>query len=71
MEKTFATHSHANSIRSVASNKHYLASGGTDDSVYLYDLRHRIESGRLVHHNGKYNNIFYIINFCLICINFM
>lgn len=57
MEKTFATHSHSSSIRSVASNKYYLASGGADDSVYLYDLRHRVESGRLIHHNGKYNLI--------------
>lgn len=57
MEKTFATHSHSSNIRSVASNKYYLASGGADDSVYLYDLRHRVESGRLIHHNGKYNLI--------------
>lgn len=57
MEKTFATHSHSSSIRSVASNKYYLASGGADDSVYLYDLRHRVESGRLIHHNDTINCI--------------
>lgn len=58
MEKTFATHSHVGSIRSVANGKNYLASGGADDSVYLYDLRYRLETGRLMHHNGTYNIIY-------------
>lgn len=57
MEKSFATHSHVGSIRSVASNKHYLASSGADDSVYLYDLHRRAESGRLMHHNDTVNCI--------------
>lgn len=52
MEKSFATHSHIASIRSVASNRHYLASGGADDSICLYDMRYRTESGKLTHHNG-------------------
>ncbi|XP_076238297.1 p21-activated protein kinase-interacting protein 1-like [Calliopsis andreniformis] len=55
MERTFATRSHLNSVRSIASNKHYLASGGADDSVYLYDMRYRVESGRLIHHNNTVN----------------
>lgn len=55
MERTFATHNHTSSVRSVASDKHYLASGGADDSVYLYDMRYRIESGRLMHHNDTVN----------------
>ncbi|CAK9802978.1 p21-activated protein kinase-interacting protein 1-like [Anthophora quadrimaculata] len=55
MEKTFATHGHCSSIRSVDSNKYYLASGGADDFVYLYDLRYRIECARLMHHNGTVN----------------
>lgn len=57
MEKSFATHSHLGSLRSVASNKHYLASGGADDSIYLYDMRHRVESGRLMHHTDTVNCI--------------
>ncbi|KOX74682.1 p21-activated protein kinase-interacting protein 1-like [Melipona quadrifasciata] len=57
MEKSFATHSHTNSIRSVASNKNFLASGGADDSVYLYDLNNRVEFGRLMHHNDTVNCI--------------
>lgn len=55
MERTFATRSHISSVRSVASSRHYLASGGADDSVYLYDMRHRVESGRLMHHNSTVN----------------
>ncbi|KAL2732020.1 p21-activated protein kinase-interacting protein 1-like [Vespula squamosa] len=57
LEKSFVTHSHLASIRSVASNKYYLASAGADDSIYLYDLRNRIESGRLMHHNDTVNHI--------------
>ena len=53
MEQTFATHSHLSSIRTVASNKHYLASGGADETVCLYDMRYRSENGKLMHHNGK------------------
>ncbi|KAK2581980.1 hypothetical protein KPH14_002419 [Odynerus spinipes] len=57
LDKSFATHSHLASIRSVASNKHYLASAGSDDSVYLYDLRTRNQCGRLMHHNDTVNHI--------------
>ncbi|XP_024936959.1 p21-activated protein kinase-interacting protein 1-like [Cephus cinctus] len=57
LERSFATHSHQASIRDVASKKHYLASTGADDSVYLYDMRYRLESGRLTHHNDTVNCI--------------
>ncbi|XP_015173845.1 PREDICTED: p21-activated protein kinase-interacting protein 1-like [Polistes dominula] len=57
LEKSFATHSHLGSIRSVASNKYYLASAGADETICLYDLRNRIESGKLMHHNDTVNNV--------------
>ncbi|XP_043284150.1 p21-activated protein kinase-interacting protein 1-like [Venturia canescens] len=57
LERSFATHSHLASIRAVASDRHYLASGGADDTVCLYDMRYRIESGRLMHHTGTINCI--------------
>ncbi|XP_014207090.1 p21-activated protein kinase-interacting protein 1-like [Copidosoma floridanum] len=57
MEQSFAMHSHLASIRSVASSKHYLASAAADDTVCLYDLRSRAESGKLVHHNDTINSI--------------
>ncbi|XP_053996874.1 p21-activated protein kinase-interacting protein 1-like [Hylaeus anthracinus] len=57
VDRTFATHSHVASVRSIATNKHYLASGGADDSICLYDMRYRTESGKLVHHNDTVNCI--------------
>ncbi|KAL6263974.1 hypothetical protein P5V15_004055 [Pogonomyrmex californicus] len=57
IEKSFATHSHVASIRSVASNKYYLASAGADETVCLYDMRYRRESGKLMHHKDTINCI--------------
>lgn len=57
LKRSFATHSHQASIRCIASKKHYLASAGADDSVYLYDMRYRLESGRLMHHSDTVNCI--------------
>ncbi|XP_043251844.1 p21-activated protein kinase-interacting protein 1-like isoform X1 [Colletes gigas] len=57
VERSFATHSHVASVRSIGSNKHYLASGGADDSICLYDMHYRIQSGKLVHHNDTVNCI--------------
>nr|XP_033332708.1 p21-activated protein kinase-interacting protein 1-like [Megalopta genalis] len=55
IERTFATHSHLASVRSLDTKKHYLASGGADDSICLYDMNQRIECGKLVHHNDTVN----------------
>ncbi|EFN85984.1 p21-activated protein kinase-interacting protein 1-like [Harpegnathos saltator] len=55
VEKSFATHSHVASIRSVTSSKNYLASAGADDIVCLYDLRNRKETGKLMFHNDTIN----------------
>jgi len=55
IEKSFATHSHVASIRSVASNKYHLASAGADETICLYDMRYRRESGKLMHHKDTIN----------------
>jgi protein MAK11 len=52
MEKSFATHSHVASVRSVSSSKYYTASAGADETICLYDMRYRRECGKLIHHNG-------------------
>lgn len=57
IEKSFATHSHVASIRSVSSNKNYLASAGADETVCLYDMRSRRESIKLMHHKDTINCI--------------
>ncbi|KAM0727097.1 p21-activated protein kinase-interacting protein 1-like [Formica fusca] len=55
IEKSFATHSHAASIRSVSNSKYYLASAGADETVCLYDMRSRKESVKLMHHKDTIN----------------
>ncbi|XP_063976354.1 p21-activated protein kinase-interacting protein 1-like [Diachasmimorpha longicaudata] len=55
LERSFATHSHLASVRTVTARKHYLASGGADDSIYLYDMKQRTETGKLMHHDGTVN----------------
>lgn len=53
MEQSFATHSHLASIRSIARSKHYLASAAADDMICLYNMKSRMENGKLVHHTGN------------------
>lgn len=43
MHQSFAVHAHIASVRSVHSSKRYLASGGADDRVYVYDMKTRQE----------------------------
>lgn len=51
--QSFADHSHRASIRSVCANGKFLASGSADETIHVYDMNARKESGILVHHNGK------------------
>lgn len=51
--QSFANHSHQASVRSVAAGGKYLASGGADESIILYDMVARKEAGLLMHHRGK------------------
>ncbi|PNF37767.1 hypothetical protein B7P43_G11315 [Cryptotermes secundus] len=51
--QSFADHSHRASIRSVCANGKFLASGSADETIHVYDMNARKESGILVHHIGK------------------
>ena len=51
--QSFADHSHRASIRSVCANGKFMASGSADETIHVYDMKARKESGMLVHHNGK------------------
>lgn len=51
--ESFADHAHRASIRSVCANGKFMASGSADETIHLYDMKARMESGMLVHHNGK------------------
>lgn len=53
--QSFSTHSHTASIRSVASNGKFIASGGADDRICLYDLEKRLEVDDLYIHDGTVN----------------
>lgn len=53
-EQSFTDHSHTGCVKSVAiSTKSILASGSTDESIRLFNLKKRSELGSLVHHSGS------------------
>ncbi|XP_014243147.1 p21-activated protein kinase-interacting protein 1-like [Cimex lectularius] len=52
LEHSIADHSHLGSVRSLATHQRHLASGGSDENIYLYDLKERREGGLLMHHCG-------------------
>ncbi|RZC37527.1 p21-activated protein kinase-interacting protein 1-like [Asbolus verrucosus] len=55
LAQSFAAHDHAASIRCVALSGHYLASGGADDRIFIYDLKSRKEHCSLTHHDATIN----------------
>ncbi|XP_064405204.1 p21-activated protein kinase-interacting protein 1-like isoform X2 [Halichondria panicea] len=44
---------HSGCVKAVASGGHYLATGGTDEVIKLYDMRRHTEIGTLLQHNGS------------------
>lgn len=56
MKETFATHSHRASVRSVACRGKLVVSGGADETINIYDMLTRKESGMLMEHNGEFLN---------------
>ncbi|XP_019867890.2 p21-activated protein kinase-interacting protein 1-like [Aethina tumida] len=50
--QSFASHDHSSSIRSVAYSGNYLASGGADDKIFIYDLKTRKEHCVLTQHDS-------------------
>uniref|UniRef100_K1QB91 p21-activated protein kinase-interacting protein 1-like protein n=1 Tax=Magallana gigas TaxID=29159 RepID=K1QB91_MAGGI len=54
LEPSFTDHSHSGCIKHIAvSNKGFLASGGTDETIQLFHLGRRTQLGSLVHHSGS------------------
>lgn len=47
MKKSFASHCHTASVRAVAASGRYVASGGADDKVFIFDMLKRQESSLL------------------------
>ncbi|XP_044270828.1 p21-activated protein kinase-interacting protein 1-like [Tribolium madens] len=50
--QSFAAHDHSASVRCVALSSPYLASGGADDRIFIYDLKSRKQHCALTHHNA-------------------
>lgn len=57
MFQSFSTHSHTSSIRTVASNGKFVASGGADDRICLYNLEKRQAIDDLYIHDGTINSL--------------
>ncbi|KAL1129391.1 hypothetical protein AAG570_013918 [Ranatra chinensis] len=53
--QSIAEHSHKSSVRAVTMHNHLLASGGADETIHLYDLVSRKETGVLMQHSGTVN----------------
>ncbi|XP_056642206.1 p21-activated protein kinase-interacting protein 1-like isoform X2 [Diorhabda sublineata] len=53
--QNFASHDHTASLRTLATCDHYVASGGADDRIIIYDFRLRKEHCMLSHHNSTIN----------------
>lgn len=49
----FHFQAHSQSIRCLAINKRYLASGSNDEHIRVYDIQRRKELGNLIHHSGS------------------
>lgn len=58
IEASFTDNSHSGCVKCVSvSEKGILASGSTDETIRLLNLRKKKEMGSLVHHNGKISGI--------------
>lgn len=57
LKATFADKSHAGSLKCVAVQGPWLASGGSDDRIFIYDMRTRKQSYILHSHTGTVNAV--------------
>ncbi|XP_055390058.1 p21-activated protein kinase-interacting protein 1-like [Condylostylus longicornis] len=54
---TFSSKSHTASVRAVAVSEKYLASGGADDKIFIFDMKQRKEVQILINHTGTINTL--------------
>ncbi|XP_030382426.1 p21-activated protein kinase-interacting protein 1-like [Scaptodrosophila lebanonensis] len=57
LKQTFADKSHAGSLKCVAVQGPWIASGGSDDRIFVYDMRTRKQSQILLSHSGTINSL--------------
>ncbi|XP_011177311.2 p21-activated protein kinase-interacting protein 1-like [Zeugodacus cucurbitae] len=53
--QSFADKSHAGPLKCLAVHGHYVATGATDDRIFLYDMRSRKQTNIILTHEGTVN----------------
>nr|XP_014087701.2 p21-activated protein kinase-interacting protein 1-like [Bactrocera oleae] len=53
--QSFADKSHAGPLKCVAVHGHFVATGATDDRIFLYDMRSRKQTNIILSHEGTIN----------------
>ncbi|GAB6028934.1 hypothetical protein CHUAL_004729 [Chamberlinius hualienensis] len=62
LEQSFTNHSHCGSIRCLAASGRHLASGGTDETVKLFNMSSRTEVGALIQQEGTITSLQFFNN---------
>ncbi|KFB35618.1 AGAP001149-PA-like protein [Anopheles sinensis] len=57
LKEAFAVHMHTASVRTIASNGKYVATGGADDRVCLLDVQNDMQQSEFLHHDGTVNTV--------------
>ncbi|EDV95439.1 p21-activated protein kinase-interacting protein 1-like [Drosophila grimshawi] len=57
LKQTFADKSHAGSIKCLAAKGKWIASGGIDDRIFIYDMERRKQAHILTNHTGTINTL--------------
>uniref|UniRef100_A0A182J3E4 Uncharacterized protein n=1 Tax=Anopheles atroparvus TaxID=41427 RepID=A0A182J3E4_ANOAO len=57
LKEAFAVHMHTASVRAIASNGKFVATGGADDRVCLLDIRGDSKENEFLHHEGTVNAV--------------
>ncbi|XP_054728335.1 p21-activated protein kinase-interacting protein 1-like [Anastrepha obliqua] len=55
--QSFADKSHAGPLKCVAVHQHFVATGATDDRIFLYDMRSRKQTNIILSHEGTVNTL--------------
>ncbi|XP_067641181.1 p21-activated protein kinase-interacting protein 1-like [Eurosta solidaginis] len=55
--QSFADKSHAGPMKCVAVHQHFVATGATDDRIFLYDMRTRKQTNIILTHEGTVNTL--------------
>lgn len=55
LKQSFADKSHSGALKCLAVQGRWIATGGTDDRIFVYDMKSRKQSQILLNHNGTVN----------------